>query len=124
MERNSEQTYASKPKVQYQQRMLLHDVLGRELILDKLTQSIIWDDTYMFFGKRRTIPFSDVFGVVIYSKLPWGGILELLRFSEAGRYGFIGINFYGKRQWEMILVASGREDKNRLASAISKFLGK
>ena len=99
------------------QRMVVGNI-----IIDKPTKSIITRKKFIFFGRRRIIPFSDVLGVMLYEKpLSVGQYLTVPGIQ-------LCINYTGEKHMKTLVIKHEREDRraalSNLAAEILKFIGK
>ena len=89
----------------------------RNIIIDKSTKSIITRRKFIFFGKRRIIPFSDVIKVhvLLYKRRE-----DLIDTILKGMWYLGPMTVYN--HWETFLELSGRKHPDRLRIAVSKNL--
>ena len=86
--------------------------------IDNSIKNIITRRKFIFFGKRRTIPFSDVSGVNVSLFKRRTDLFDTI--LKGWRY--LGPYETVHNHWETFLELSGREHPTRLRVAVSKDL--
>ena len=99
------------------------------IIMDKPTKSIIIGKKFIFFGRRRIIPFSDILHVHASSNTSYGGTSAETTYWETvlelPGHNAVVIDGIAQQYPERLKIAesTNNEDMVYLAGEIEKYLG-